>query len=146
MKLIVGSDDAEHETAVRVLSVARELAPDALVAPSHGGSWVDVGFEVAEAVAGRSAHYGIVCCYTGTGVSMAANKVPGVRAALCSDAEIARGARLYNDANVLALSLLRTSPDEAEEMIRTFLSTPNGVGEDREEVEHLTEREGRADV
>jgi ribose 5-phosphate isomerase B len=65
----------------------------------------------------------VVCCWTGTGVSIAANKVPGVRAALCTDAETARGARRWNDANILALGLRLTSPEVAREMVDAFLTT-----------------------
>src|SRR5215218_7081834 len=81
-----------------------------LVLRLEGHPWPDVGRRVGEAVARGEADRGIVCCWTGTGVSIAANKVPGVRAALCTDAETARGARRWNDANVLALSLRLTSP------------------------------------
>ena len=85
--------------------------------------WPDVGRRVGEAVAGGEADYGVVCCWTGTGVSMAANKVDGVRAALCTDAETARGARVWNDANVLALGLRLTTATTAEEMLDAFLAT-----------------------
>ena len=78
----------------------------------------------------------MVCCWTGTGVSMAANKVPGVRAALCTDAETARGARRWNDANVLALGLRLTSPEVAREMLDAFLRTEVDTDE-RENVSHL---------
>jgi ribose 5-phosphate isomerase B len=71
---------------------------------------------------GPGADLGIVCCYTGTGVCMAANKVRGVRAALCVDAETARGARTWNDANVLALSLRLTTPALAREILAAWLS------------------------
>ena len=91
------------------------------VAPA--ASWVDAGEHVGRAVAGGDADVGIVCCWTGTGVSIAANKVDGVRAALCSDAETARGARRWNDANVLALSLRLTSATVAAEIIDAFLAT-----------------------
>ena len=84
--------------------------------------WPDVGRRVGEAVATGQADRGVVCCWTGTGVSIAANKVPGVRAALCTDAETARGARRWNDANVLAMGLRLTSPTVAEEMLDAFLS------------------------
>ena len=63
----------------------------------------------------------VACCWTGTGVSIAANKVPGVRAALCVDAETARGARRWNDANVLAIGLRLTSPAVAAELLDAFL-------------------------
>jgi ribose 5-phosphate isomerase B len=85
--------------------------------------WPDVGRRVAEAVASGEADRGVVCCWTGTGVSIAANKVPGVRAALCTDAETARGARRWNDANVLAMGLRLTSPTVAQEMLDAFLVT-----------------------
>jgi ribose 5-phosphate isomerase B len=89
----------------------------------EGDPWPDVGRGVGEAVAGGTADRGVVCCWTGTGVSMAANKVAGVRAALCTDPETAAGARRWNDANVLALGLRLTSPALAEEMIEAFLAT-----------------------
>jgi ribose 5-phosphate isomerase B len=86
--------------------------------------WPDVGRRVGEAVAAGQAERGVVCCWTGTGVSMAANKVAGVRAALCTDAETARGARRWNDANVLAMGLRLTSEASAKEMLEAFLTTP----------------------
>jgi ribose 5-phosphate isomerase B len=85
--------------------------------------WPDVGRRVGEAVATGEADRGVVCCWTGTGVSIAANKVDGVRAALCTDAETARGARRWNDANVLALGLRLTSATVAGEMLDAFFST-----------------------
>ena len=91
------------------------------VAPA--AEWPEVGRAVGEAVAGGRAERGIVCCFTGTGVSIAANKVPGVRAALCTDGATARGARRWNDANVLAFGLRLTSADVAQEMIDAFLGT-----------------------
>jgi ribose 5-phosphate isomerase B len=86
------------------------------------GWWPDVGRDVAEAVAEGRADRGIVCCWTGTGVSIAANKVEGIRAALCADAETARGARQWNDANVLALSIRLTTEPVAAEILDAFLS------------------------
>jgi ribose 5-phosphate isomerase B len=76
------------------------------------------------AVADGRADYGVVMCWTGTGTAIAANKVPGVRAALAWDPWIARGARLWNDANVLAMSLKRLAPDVAVEVLQAFLTTP----------------------
>lgn len=93
-----------------------EVVPD-------GTDWREVGRAVGEAVAGDGADAGVVCCWTGTGVSIAANKVDGVRAALCVDAETARGARRWNDANVLALSLRLTTPTVAEELLEAFTTT-----------------------
>jgi ribose 5-phosphate isomerase B len=85
--------------------------------------WPEVGRRVGEAVASGRADRGIVWCFTGTGVSIAANKVSGVRAALCLDAATASGARRWNDANVLALGLRVTAPTMAEEIVGAFLHT-----------------------
>jgi ribose 5-phosphate isomerase B len=85
--------------------------------------WPEVGKGVGEAVVRGRADRGVVCCWTGTGVSMAANKVPGVRAALCTDRSTAEGARRWNDANVLAMGLRLTSPTVADEMLEAFLVT-----------------------
>jgi ribose 5-phosphate isomerase B len=91
--------------------------------------WPEVGRLVGEAVAAGRADRGVVCCWTGTGVSIAANKVAGVRAALCVDAETARGARRWNDANVLALSLRLTTAAVAAEIVDAFLTTSPDPGE-----------------
>ena len=101
--------------------------------------WPDVGRRVGEAVGRGEADYGVVCCWTGTGVSMAANKVDGVRAALCTDAETARGARVWNDANVLALGLRLTTEATAKEMLAAFLTTPTDPSE-ADEVAKLAPR------
>ena len=99
-----------------------QMAGHDVVAVGDGISWPDAGRSVGEAVAAAEADYGIVCCWTGTGVSIAANKVPGVRAALCTDASTADGARRWNDANVLAIGLRLTSAASAAEMIDAFLA------------------------
>ncbi|RMH76880.1 MAG: RpiB/LacA/LacB family sugar-phosphate isomerase, partial [Actinomyces sp.] len=85
--------------------------------------WPDVGRAVATRVAAGAADLGVVCCFTGTGASIAANKVAGVRAALCTDAETARGARRWNDANVVALSLRLTTETLAAEILDAFCET-----------------------
>jgi ribose 5-phosphate isomerase B len=85
--------------------------------------WPEVGHTVGRAVASGEADLGIVFCHTGTGVSIAANKIPGVRAALCGDAQTAAGSRRWNDANVLALSLRTATPTLAVEILEAFLST-----------------------
>jgi ribose 5-phosphate isomerase B len=100
-----------------------------VVVLGDGDPWPDVGRRVGEAVATGVAGRGVVCCWTGTGVSIAANKVAGVRAALCTDAETVRGARRWNDANVLAFGLRLTSPTVAAEMIDAFLATESDTDE-----------------
>jgi len=85
--------------------------------------WAEAGRAVGEAVVTGQADVGVVFCFTGTGVAIAANKVPGARAALCADAETARGARRWNDANVLALSLRTTTTELGREVLDAFLAT-----------------------
>ncbi len=127
MRVAVGSDERTGVVDV-VEARLRELGHDVEVL-ADGDPWPDVGRSVGEAVAGGRAERGVVCCWTGTGVSIAANKVAGVRAALCTDAETARGARRWNDANVLALGLRLTSPEVAREVVTAFLTTEPDVDE-----------------
>jgi ribose 5-phosphate isomerase B len=102
--------------------------------------WAWASEAAARDVAGGAADQGIVCCWTGTGASIAANKVPGVRAALCSDAETARGARKWNDANVLALSLRTTSAALLEEILDAWFSgEPSSDDEDVANIRHVDE-------
>jgi ribose 5-phosphate isomerase B len=121
VRVAVGSDEASALVpAIREL--LDELGVEVVEPVPVGSPWPDVGRAVGEAVVAGAADSGIVCCWTGTGVSIAANKVPGVRAALCADAETATGARRWNDANVLALSNRATTPAVAAEVVRAFLA------------------------
>jgi ribose 5-phosphate isomerase B len=107
---------------------------------SERDDWAWASESAARDVAAGRAEQGIVCCWTGTGASIAANKVPGVRAALCGDAQTAQGARRWNDANVLALSLRATSQAQLAEILDAwFSSAPSADVEDRANVEHLAE-------
>jgi len=109
---------------------------------SERDDWAWASEAAARDVASGRAEQGIVCCWTGTGASMAANKVPGVRAALCGDAQTAQGARKWNDANVLALSLRATSQAELTEILDAWFSSgPSDEADDRANVEHLAELE-----
>jgi ribose 5-phosphate isomerase B len=131
MKLAVGADERTLVTDAVVAELRRRGHEVELVGPlaesgdgtAATGSWPGVARHVAEAVAAGAADEGILFCWTGTGVTIAANKVPGIRAALCADAETARGARLWNNANVLCLSLRRTSEVIAREILDAWFST-----------------------
>jgi ribose 5-phosphate isomerase B len=102
--------------------------------------WAWASEAAARDVASGAADQAIVCCWTGTGASIAANKVPGVRAALCGDAETARGARKWNDANVLALSLRTTSAPLLEEILDAWFSgSASGDSDDVANVRHVDE-------
>ncbi len=110
------------------------------LAAGERDDWAWASEAAARDVADGRADQAVVCCWTGTGASIAANKVPGVRAALCADAETARGARRWNDANVLALSLRTTSPALLGEILDGwFEAAPSDEADDRANVEHLNE-------
>jgi ribose 5-phosphate isomerase B len=123
MKFAIGSDERTHVTDA-VVDHLRKLGIDVEL---HGPladealDWVDVGHEVGERVASGAVDQGVLFCWTGTGASMAANKVPGVRAALCADAQTAMGARRWNNANVLAMSLRATPEAVAKEIVDAWL-------------------------
>ncbi len=137
MNIAIGSDERTHVTDVVMAELRRRghtlLPAGPLVEQEDlrglprplrsGNTWPAVARAVAEAVASDAADEGLLFCWTGTGVSMAANKVPGIRAALCDDAETARGARLWNNANVLCLSLRRTSEVVAKEILDAWFDT-----------------------
>ena len=123
MRMAVGSDE---RTAVTD-AVVEHLRGVGIDVEPHGPlagnqlDWVDVGREVGERVASGACEQGVLFCWTGTGVSIAANKVPGIRAALCGDAQTATGARRWNDANVLVMSLRSTPEAVAKEICDAWL-------------------------
>lgn len=137
MKLVIASDEmlpvVEH-LAKRL----RERGHEATVLA--GAAWAAVAAEAAGKVASGEFDQGIVCCWTGTGASIAANKVRGIRAALCTDAPTAAGARKWNDANVLALSLRLLSEAVATEILDAWLDTAY-EGTESESLERLTREE-----
>lgn len=119
MKIAVASDEKTALTDFVVEELGRRGHETVLLGPLAGEPlpWTLASERLADAVAGGEADQGVLFCYTGTGASIAANKVPGIRAALCGDAQTARGARWWNDANVLVMSLRATSPDVAREIL-----------------------------
>src|SRR3954462_6951922 len=149
MSLMRGAVAADERTGVAE-AVVEELRRRGHEPVVHGAlsdaerdDWAWASEAAARDVAGGAAEQGIVCCWTGTGASIAANKVPGVRAALCADAETARGARKWNDANVLALSLRTTSPSLLEEILDAlFSSRPSAESDDMANIRHVDEISG----
>ncbi len=129
MRISVGSDQQTPLTE-SVLDALRDEGHELqLVGPLAGADdeWAQVGADVGQRVATGDAELGVVFCWSGTGVSIAANKVAGVRAALCGDPETARLARKYNHANVLVMSLRATSEQVGREILAAFLAEPEGV-------------------
>jgi ribose 5-phosphate isomerase B len=128
MRIAIGSDERTHLTDAVIAELKQrghEVLPFGPLAENDPeGDWPQTSSKVAQAVANKQADEGIVCCWTGTGASIAANKVPGIRAALCHDAQTASGARTWNHANVLALSLRTTTEAIAKEILDAWFSTP----------------------
>jgi ribose 5-phosphate isomerase B len=119
MRIAFGSD-GQNECTNAVLQALKHVAD---VEEMSASAWPDFARAVGEAVADQRVERGVVMCWTGTGVAIAANKVKGVRAATAWDPWIAANARAWNDANVLALSMKRTAPDVAVECVKAFLET-----------------------
>jgi ribose 5-phosphate isomerase B len=143
VKISVASD-MDTPVARAVVAELRKRGHDPVVhgalADGERADWAWACERAARDVAGGEAQQGIVCCWTGTGASIAANKVAGIRAALCGDAETARGAREWNDANVLALSLRITSEPLLEEILDGwFAASPSEDATDRANVQHVDE-------
>ena len=129
MKLAIGSDEKTYVTDAVIAELQKRGHEVELFGPLRGEAlnWTQVAQTFAERVAQHDADEGILFCWTGTGVSLAANKVPTIRAALCHDAETARGARLWNRANVLCMSLRTTSEIVAREILDAWFKTPFGT-------------------
>ena len=141
MRISVAADEltgvAEH-IAEELRERGHEPIVHGALAPDERDDWAWASEAAARDVAEGRAEQGIVCCWTGTGASIAANKVVGVRAALCADAATAEGARRWNDANVLALSLRTTSAAELTEILDAwFEGKPSPESEDRDNISHI---------
>jgi len=136
VRIIVGADD-EGAVADTVIDELRSRGHDVTVLEQS--QWPDVAKRVAETVASGEADQGVLFCWTGTGTSMAANKVPGVRAALVWDPWIAEGARKWNDANVLVMSLKRTTEDTAKEILDAWLAVDEPDPDEAENIARLNE-------
>jgi ribose 5-phosphate isomerase B len=143
MRVSVAADERVG-VAEEVVSELRRRGHDVslhgALSDAERDDWAWASEAAARDVASGSADQAIVCCWTGTGASIAANKVPGVRAALCGDAETARGARKWNDANVLALSLRTTSAPLLEEILDAWFSaSASPDADDVANIRHLDE-------
>ncbi len=153
MKIAVAADERVGVAEALVPELRRrghEPIPHGALAEGERDDWAWASEAAARDVAEGRADQAVVCCWTGTGASIAANKVAGVRAALCLDAQTADGARKWNDANALAISLRATSEAELSEILDAWFAGEASVaGEDRDNVAHLEEIEfgahGRGD-
>jgi ribose 5-phosphate isomerase B len=141
MRISVSSDMDEPVARALVAALrerGHEVRPHGALRPGDDPQWAVCSQVAAREVADGAADQAVVCCWTGTGASIAANKVPGVRAALCTDAYTADGARRWNDANVLALSLRLTSEPLLKEILDAwFAGEPSADAEDRQNVDRV---------
>ena len=145
MRIAVSSDERTG-VADAVVDQLRRRGHEPIVhgalADDERDDWAWASEAAARDVAEGRADQAVVCCWTGTGASIAANKVPGIRAALCGDAQTAEGARRWNDANVLALSLRLTSEAALDEILDAwFAATPSTDAGDAANVAHIAEME-----
>src|SRR5919198_4194094 len=139
MRIVVGADD-EGVVADAVVEELKTRGHEVTVLDRD--QWPDVAEQVARSVASGEADQGMLFCWTGTGTSMAANKVPGVRAALAWDPWIAEGARKWNDANVLVMSLKRTDPETARAILDAWLSVEEPDPDEAANIAALSRLEG----
>jgi ribose 5-phosphate isomerase B len=125
VKVALGSDERTALTDAVLADLESRGHEVVVVGPPAGEDkqWAEVGREVGELVAGGDVATAVLFCWTGTGASIAANKVRGARAALCTDAATAAGARRWNDANVLVMSLRLATPEVAREMLDAWFAT-----------------------
>ena len=146
MRVSVAADERvgiAEAVVEQLLKRGHDPIPHGALAEGERDDWAWASEAAARDVAEGRADQAIVCCWTGTGASIAANKVEGVRAALCLDAQSAEGARRWNDANALALSLRATSEAELSEILDAwFAGEASGDAEDAANVEHIAEIEG----
>ncbi len=145
MRISVSADEltgVAHVLVAELESRGHEVVCHGALTDGERSDWAWASEAVARDVGEGRAEQGVVCCWTGTGTSIAANKVPGVRAALCGDAATAEGARRWNDANVLALSLRTTSDALFSEILDAwFGAQPSDEPDDRSNVAHVGEIE-----
>ena len=142
--IVIASDHAGVELKARIVEIlsqsgveVRDLGP----ADATSVDYPDFAHRVAHAVSAGEAERGILICGTGIGMSMAANRHPGVRAALCHDAFTAEMARLHNDANVLCIGGRTTGIGVAEQIVQLFLDTPFEGGRHQRRVEKIEDHQ-----
>lgn len=127
MKIAIGSDHAGFELKKEIISLLNDLGIESIDYGTNGTESVDypdIGIKVSEAVSDNKIERGILICGTGVGMSIVANKFPGVRASLCNDLFTAKMSRLHNDANILVLGGRIVGKDLAKEIVKTWINTP----------------------
>lgn len=133
-KIAIGSDHGGYDLKAKIVEFLKEKGHDIQDLGTHSKESCDyplIGFEVAKAVSDKKADKGILLCKTGIGMAIIANKVNGIRAAVCYDTELARSSREHNDCNVIILAANYTDAKKAKDILSVWLATPN-LGERHE--------------
>lgn len=145
--IAIGSDHGGYDLKMEII---KYLTTQGLQYKDFGScdatssvDYPDYGKTVAEAVSSGECEKGIIICGTGIGISISANKVPGIRAALCTDCYMARMSREHNDANILALGARVVGPGLAQDIVETWLKTPFTGGRHKTRVDKISEIEGK---
>jgi ribose 5-phosphate isomerase B len=146
MKIAVSTDERTHLVDMVIAELGKQGHEVSYFGPEPGAAadWPEVTLQAVEQVTSGGADEAIVMCWTGTGCTIAANKVPGIRAALCQDAPTAQGARIWNHANVLGLSLRTTTEGVAKEILEAWFATPYSDDEwNRQQIQRITDLDQR---
>lgn len=144
MKIAIGNDHAAVALKNEIAQHLRDLGHEVVNFGTDTNDSVDYpvyGFKVANAVASGECELGVAICGTGIGISMAANKVKGIRCALCSDPLSAEMTRRHNDANMLAMGAGMVGPNLAERIVEVFLNTDFEGGRHARRVGEITAME-----
>lgn len=145
MKLVLASDHGGYELKEHIKSFLKDKYEiiDLGTYSTESVNYPEYGIKAGEAVANKEADLGIICCGTGLGISMAANKVKGIRAAICHCPEYASLARQHNNANILSLGGRFLSNEQAEEIVETFLNTKFEGGRHQKRVDIIINYENK---
>jgi ribose 5-phosphate isomerase B len=142
--IAIGSDHAGYDLKIKIRNFIQEKGYDVLdlgTCACNSVDYPDYGLAVAEAVKDRQCEEGIIVCGTGLGISMAANKVPGIRAAVCTNEYMAKMSREHNDANILALGSRVVGEDLAISIVKVWLESEFQEGKHKIRVDKISEIE-----
>lgn len=148
MKVMIGSDHAGFAAKQSLAAALKRMGHSVIDAGTEGPEPVDYpdfAAQVARAVAGDEAERGVLICGTGVGMAMAANKIPGIRAAVVTDAFTAEMSRRHNDANVLCMGSRTQTPEKMEEFARIFMESPFDGGRHQGRVDKIMKLEGKGE-
>ncbi len=146
MKIAIGNDHAATEMKFAIMEYLKELGHEVINFGTDGHescNYPEFGEQVGRAVAAKEADCGVLICGTGVGISIAANKVKGVRAAVCSDCATARLTKEHNDANIIAFGARIVGLELAKDIVKAYLEAEFSGGRHQERIDMIHEIENR---